>query len=196
MVAHSTTTFLRIGDVSLIDPIDLKVAAIGGLKTKANGETHLMTTINLVGSNLKEAMLPRAQPSDQHGPEAPIPPLPLEILERLKRQIKRMQDSFRPMDESRMLPPMQVTTTFNCSKLAGLYRQSSIRNWSHVKADRALLMVGIRLPGSSLFQRLTLKSAGSRALNLSRTATAARGIVDKSLPDNSVRLHWLAYPAR
>jgi hypothetical protein len=196
VLAHSITTFLRLGDVSFIDLEGYTVDAIGELKTKAEGDTKLLITLILVGPKPKRMELPQP-PVNQSGESPPADPLPPQLLERLNRQLERMEGSFAPPDKNRMLPPFRIEDSpLNYSKLAELYRRSSEKTWGHIKADRGLLIVGLKRRGDSLYKRLTAKSAAINNRNLSRVGQATKEILDSSLQDNGMHLGWLVYPPR
>ncbi|MBE0542414.1 MAG: hypothetical protein IH623_13665 [Verrucomicrobia bacterium] len=196
VLAHSITTFLRLGDVSLVDLVEGKVAAIGELKTCANGDNQLTVTINLVGRNLRKDRLPKSV-EGQHTPfSSDRRPLPPPILERLKRQIERIQESFKPVVSNQHLAPAQVSATFHHSKVEELYRSPAKLSMERIKADRGLLVIGIRLKGESLFSRLAGKHHSKRNLDRLRITEDAREIVDLALKDNSLRFGWLPYPAQ
>jgi hypothetical protein len=198
VLAHSITTFLRLGDLSLIDPDGLTVVAIGELKTKAESDTNLKIKLILIGSSSRPIELPQPPAKMQESEPVRDEPLPPELQERLDRQIVRMKESFRPPDKNRTLPPVkaEVNAPSTHSKLLELYRQSSYLTWGHVKADRGLLILGIRHRGDSLHKRLTTMAAAINNRNLSRVGAATKEILNSGLQHNNVRLGWVGYPAR
>jgi len=195
VLAHSTTTFLRVGDISLVDPTDLKVAAIGELKTHVKGDTSMGIKVILVGPKPKLSLLPNAALNAEANVPQQGVALPARMLERLKRQIKRMQESFKPFDKDRLLPPTGMSMEDTHSRLTELFRRTSSQNWGNLKVDRGLLIVGAKLRGNSLFDRLTSKTGAINNRNLGRVAEGTREIVDMALQDNSIRFDWLPYPA-
>ena len=145
VVAHSTTTFLRLGDISLIDPDEMKTAGIGELKTKTDGESRLVISVNLVGRKLMSDKLPSITQDCQPAMPSGHTSLPPQLLERLRKQITTIREAFNPKKTGRALPSSKIGVTYTCSKLEELYDRSSLGRWGHVKADRGLLLVGMSL---------------------------------------------------
>jgi hypothetical protein len=196
VIAHSTTTFLRLGDVSLIDPETFRVAGIGELKTCESGTSGMDVTIILVGPNLAKENLPEitSNAGDKSKPEAK--PLPPRLQERLNRQLSRIKESFKPKASDGMVGSHKAVGDFHHAKLGELYAHCSKAGWGYLKADRGLLLVGIPRDGETLYARLTAKLAAKRTFKRLRINEAARTIVDKALPDNSIRIDWVHYRAR
>jgi hypothetical protein len=197
VLAHSTTTFLRIGDLSLIDPEDFSVAAIGELKTRDEGNGKLAITLVLIGPNPKRVELPPLQTNVPAIENPQKESLPGPLQDRLKRQVEKMQNSFKPHRKDRMLPSLGTESMVSiCSKVGELFRRSSDRVWGQNQADRGLVLVGIKRRGDSLYKRLVSQSAAINNHNLAQTAEATRKIVDRSRADNSVHIGWLVYTGR
>ncbi len=192
VLAHSITTFLRIGDVSLFDLSEGIVAGIGELKTRAVGDSELVVTINLVGPKLNKSRLPKTA-SDQTTQHS-YQPLPPQMLERLKRQIVGIQDALKPLVFNSGVAPVQMGADYLHSKVADLYRQTVRVAIGSIKADRGLLLVGIRLKGNTLYSRLTSKLSKKRVVDRLYNTQFIRRITDRSLKDYRPRFDWLPYP--
>lgn len=196
VISHSITTFLRQGDVSLIDLKTLKVAAIGELKTRSNGSQSLITTIVLAsGTKLPKENLPQIPAN--HRPLVPIEPFPPWLLERLKRQMQNVQKTFDTPTPMEM--PEQLSHTIDFSTLTKLFKNSCLEKWGYVKVDRGLALIGIRFEMPSLYTQLNGKFPAAyqenyeRNLELMKSSTME--ITDKTLPDNSITLGWIPRPA-
>ncbi len=196
VLGHSTTTFLRLGDVSLIDLATFRVAAIGELKTHESGNSRICVSINLVGrKGTTPPQLPI--PVAAAGPSAPPPkPLPPALQQRLVRQISRIKDSFKPKPSDGELGYLKSSGYSLHDKLAELHNHCSVKGCAYVHADRGLLLIGFPRTGQTLYPRLTANIPGKATFKRLRIDEAAKALVDKSLPDNSLRIDWVHYRAR
>lgn len=196
VLMHSVTTFLRHGDISLIDPINLKVAAIGELKSHKKSETEISVSIYLAGTKLPKEMLPKVrEPQAEQERKTPEQKLPPEILDRLKRQIKGIQDAFKPQTSAH--PPEKIEMHLAEVKLKELFDNSTIGKWGNIKVDRGLLLVGIKSeisPFCSQLKKEALTDENSFKQNLEALKNPVNGICDKKLPNNFVTTAWILYP--
>jgi hypothetical protein len=160
VIYHGTTTFLRLGDISMIDTKTLKVAAIGELKSHKLGDTEINITVKLVGPKLMSDLVP---PGPKYYGERPtLRKLEPAQIERLNRQITAIENSFKPIETNTIGTGPELRVDWNIAKLGALYRSSNARKFTYVKADRGLLLAGLKLPRSTLWT--TLASAGKSNL--------------------------------
>src|ERR1035441_2005331 len=196
VLSHSITTFLRLGDVSLIDPRNLKVAAIGELKTQKVSGTEATTSIFLLGkSALPPDMLPKLSP-DPQATQRINKQLDPKVLARLKRQMRSIENSFK--QPRAKIAPEPLAMALACSKLTELFDNSSGSVWGRVTVGQGLMLVGVRREHSSLFDRLTggISNREEYKRNQDRVNLAAQDIVDKTLPDNTFIISSMPYPAQ
>lgn len=191
VIYHGTTTFLRLGDISMVDMRTLKVAAIGELKSHRLGETQIVVTVNLVGHKLTNALIPSGP--RQTGHSEVIPKLDSQRLEQLKRQINTIKNSFKPSVTNTLKSHPSVNVDWNIEKLTKLYKLSNIRRFRYVKADRGLLLVGIRLKRATLWSTLAISDKTCGKEKMSGLEKGAAEIVDKTLSDNSLTTGFLPY---
>ena len=86
--------------------------------------------------------------------------------------------------------------TLACSRLEDLFDGSTPGVWGQTKAGKGLLLIGIKSEDSSLVSRVTNQAANhgeDYKMNLGRVLMEARGIVDKSLPDNGLIIDSMPY---
>jgi hypothetical protein len=84
---HGMTNILRLGDISLIDPERLKVAALGELKTAAVEPDKLAIRLEFIGPRSQDFDVPQA--SSLPAQTTP-PPLSARIATKLQQQMNRM----------------------------------------------------------------------------------------------------------
>jgi hypothetical protein len=194
VLAHSITTFLRQGDVSLIDPKEMKVAAIGELKSKKISETEISVSVNFIGEKLSQEMLPKiSEPKGE--PIKLSDQFPQQLVERFKRQIKQIQEGFKPKTSER--PPEKMEIQLLETGLNELFNGSSIGKWGNIKVDRGLLLVGIKSEKMPLYAQLkgeTLMEENSFKQNLETMKEPLFEILDRQLPNNSAIPSWILYP--
>lgn len=94
LLYHGITTFLRVGDISLIDAATMKVACIGELKTERVDSTSIRVSLSLIAGS--EQALPRLPTVSVAGTaeksRSPMV-LPRAMSARLERQKQRMEDA-------------------------------------------------------------------------------------------------------
>jgi hypothetical protein len=154
IIYHGTTTFLRIGDVSFVDPKTLKVTAIGELKTERVSDNQLKLRLYLLWPLKPESVWTTAPVPTDGEAQAALPP---KIQEQLKKQLKKMAASF---DHSQKVHKLEVSQTVYTDELkrvvAGLKKTDLVCE----QAGDGLLLMGIK--------NSRLKSLSSRLLVDSR----------------------------
>jgi hypothetical protein len=197
VLAHSITTFLRHGDVSLIDPSNLKVAAIGELKSQKKSDTEISVNIYLAGAKLPKEMLPKvAEPQSDQTRESSGQMLPPEILDRLNRQMKGIQEAFKPHATGNR--PEKIEVQLVEIGLKNLFADSSVGKWGGIKADRGLLLLGIKSDEMPMYSQLkgeALVDSNSFKENLDALKDKVNEITDLKLPHNCVITSSMLYPS-
>ena len=195
VLSHSIATFLREGDVSLIDPNSLQVAAIGELKTQRINKTLATTRIFFLGGRkLPKYMLPKM--SKKSKPKLDLSQiLDPETVNRLKRQVQGIKKVF--LQSTPNAAPEKLRMNLACSKLEKLFNKSSENIWGQVRVGRGLLLIGIKFEDSSLVSWVTKQPANEGdevyKKNLERMRMGAREIVNKNLADNGCKIDWMLY---
>jgi hypothetical protein len=197
VLSHAITTFLREGDVSLIDPSSLQVAALGEIKTQKISETEISTSIYIIGERkLPKSMLPPIlkRPRDD---QASKTTWDTSFVERLKKQINSMEKLFK---ESKPVGlPEKIKMSLPFAKLDQLFKESSKNEWGHVRVGQGLMLIGIRCDESSWADQVVESSTDCIKVyerNLAQIPSLAVGIVDKNLPDNGLIVGSMFYPAK
>jgi uncharacterized membrane protein len=179
VLSHSITTFLREGDVSLINPGSRQVAAIGELKTQKKSDTEIETSIYILGSRkLPKNMLPKISAKPQTG-QISKNTWDVDFAERLKKQVGTMKKVFEKSEPVRMPEKLQMSLAF--AKLEKLFNKASGDDWGHVQVGRGLLLIGIRIEASSWAEQVTkgqVNDDEAQKRNSNRIPLLARRIVD------------------
>ena len=195
VLSHSITTFLREGDVSLIDPGSRQVAAIGELKTEKKSETELTTSIYFLGGRkFPKYMLPKISKKPQTGQDSKNT-WDANFAERLKKQVGTMKKVFEKSKSVTI--PEKLKMSLDSTKLDRLFKKSSTDDWGHVQVGRGLLLIGIRFENCSWADQVTKGTPNEGAVykrNLNRATLQAREIVDRNLPDNGLIIGSMFYP--
>jgi len=172
---HGITTFLRIGDVSLIDLKTLRVNAIGDLKTKEteDGNRQIVLYMVIPDSSLENIPdLPEYSESDH------LKKLPLALKERLNKQIKKMGESFAQNVPKEILEVRNDSHIPKLQKLATRLKQSNI---AYEKAGESLILVGFRINnGKSLSSKILGNSKINYQKRLKDLVKYATQIIDIS----------------
>ena len=190
---HGTTTFLRLGDISLIDLEQVKVVAIGELKSHKLSESEIGVTVNLIGPKLDKSILPKAEVRTDAHPK--MPQMKPEQLARFQRQVTAIENSFKPKITVPIGVEPALCVDWNTDKLDALYDLSDTRRFRYVKADRGLLLVGLKMSWRSLWATLLSGKKTEFTKKMAGTQIGAREIVDKNIQDNSITIGFLPYAA-
>jgi hypothetical protein len=152
---HNITTYLRIGDISLIDLQANKVVALGDLKTVQDSPRNLSVTLYLIGPDLQVNRVNTA-PTDNH----PDTTLPHNMQERLKRQLNRMTESFVVREADYALTYHDNSRTQGLISLLSKLRDTE---GGSEKAGSGLLLVGLLNSKSRKLSNRFSNSAKSNA---------------------------------
>jgi hypothetical protein len=197
VLSHSITTFLREGDVSLINPGSHQVAAIGELKTEKVSETEIATSIYFLGGRkFPKNMLPKISAKPQ-ARQTSKNTWDVDFAKRLKKQVGNMKKVFEKPESVKMPEKHKMSLAF--AKLEKLFSKASADDWGYVQVGRGLLLVGIRFEDSAWADQVTKDPSNDGEAykrNLSRAPLLAREIVDKNLPDNGLVIDSMFYPAK
>lgn len=134
---HGITTFLRLGDISLIDLKTMTVTAIGDLKTKSAAPDLLHISLYFTGPNI-----PAKIPFDNSDSldSSTEPKLPPKMEENLRKQFKKMRDSFDLPKPDRSL---ELHDNHHMDALNSVAVGLEQANVVYGKAGEGLMLVGI-----------------------------------------------------
>jgi len=169
LLYHGITTFLRIGDFSLIDLKTMRVSSIGELKTERPDDEHIQTHVALVASN--PAQLPRI-PIRKGAPKAAPAILPAAMVERRKRQLKVMRAAMMAA-ATRGRKAMEATRNdFHFAELEQVASRCGSRKFEWAQVGDGFIMGAVRLSPSRTrkLSSLLLNKATERAGHLATDA--------------------------
>jgi hypothetical protein len=195
-LSHSITTFLRVGDISLIDPTTLHIAAIGELKTVKKSATEIITTVVILGGRkLRRNMFPKPHRKTSREPSRAN--WDARFSTRLEKQVKNMKAFFKKNEPA--LTPEALEMSLSFPKLDKLFKASSEDNWGNVQVGRGLLLIGVRSRDTSWAEQVDKVPENEGEIykcNMDRIPRQAQVIVDKDLSDNSLIIDSMFYPAK
>ncbi|MCK4356148.1 hypothetical protein KAW44_03625 [Candidatus Bipolaricaulota bacterium] len=178
VLSHRITSFLRVGDISLIDPSSLRVAALGELKTSQVEPGRLMLRMEVVGRG--EAG--KTQFEQKFGTGNAQSPgdkaLPTEIQRKLTRQVAEMKAMFSGLAPATWREELSAGHYFDeLSALGDTLRKRAV---AYVQAGQGLLLIGIRNRARrSLWTRLQMKDASSLISKIDDLPKRTMGILLK-----------------
>lgn len=178
-IYHGTTTFLRVGDVSLFELDSLHFLGLGELKTDSIGPGEIEITVHVISSEISR-VLPPSPPTAESSEERVLPE---HIRARLARQLAEMTKALevRPPHEKR-----ESTSGFHTTELQRLSRALQRQRVAYQRVGDGLLLVGIReRRNRDLGSRLLNNDGYSDGLtdDLNRQV---RGIVASDSAENSI----------
>lgn len=162
---HGTTSFLRLGDISLIDLETLNVVAIGELKssspdTNTNTNTNTKTIdINLILSSpfpdlvnkkiFKDTPIEAKPYSNRFSPQ---------MNHRLQRQLKAISDSFPSLKEKPSWKK-NYKSSYAFDSLTQALQTARKSRVSFTRASKGHLLFSYSPLGKNLYSRITAKNA-------------------------------------
>ncbi len=176
---HGITTILRHGDVSLINLDTFKLTCLGELKSRDMGDGEIAITAHFIGP--RDQTIP---PFFRNAPVSNEPPaeLPAKMVERLKRQMQGMAESFNPIPYREQLKVEQDTRFPVLMRLADKLEQSEV---VYEQCGDGLLLAGFRTDEKkSLFDKL-LNSKFDAANKVQNLGPHVQRLVDMGQPSTS-----------
>jgi len=191
-IYHGTTTFLRIGDVSLIDLSTMKVCGIGEMKSERVDDTQIEVRIDLIVD--AEAVRPfLAETPRRAGPQRQLPP---KMHHRFERQRKTMRTALRAANEARSDRRIGRQGEFHHAILDDLVERCGWRRFTYVAPEPSLVLGALRnRRGRSLSQNLLGKSGdiAAKVLGVESLVIAAMSPAHR---ENAIYLGSIGDPER
>lgn len=193
-IYHGTTTFLRIGDVSLIDLKSRRVHAIGELKTRKVSDQEYQLMIYLVAGSPDN--LPKTTGTSEHTPsKTPTPrvSLPADIQSRLNTQMRRMDGAMSGARHKKPSERVGQAGKFYFEQVADVVRRSSPKKLKLVQAGPALLIGALKHSRNRSFAAdLTGGKSDIKRL-MDDVPEWAMKIMAPGRPDNALSVDMLGY---
>lgn len=187
LIYHGTTTFLRIGDATLIDLPSRRVHAIAELKTRKIKDGEYGLTLHFIAdAQDKLPRTPKIRKRVRAEAEATEPELKPELQERLDAQLKRMGLALKDARAEKAAVHFGKQGEFHFAELSDAVRRATTLRFTLVQAGPALVIGALRHRGWGSFNA-DLK--GSRDLShglLNGIADRVIGIMAPGRPDNAV----------
>jgi len=173
VIYHGITSFLRIGDISLVDMETLRVSSVAELKTRQADAENLSITIVCYRPGNESASPSQAMEVTQRDQNLAL--LDPTAKARLVRQMRKMEDAFTGYSVDANFDFDGITHHDSLRQLIG---KMSRRNMAWEKAGDGLLLIGIRKNRS--------KGLSVMLLSRSRAYTANRRLPPGSI---AARIH-------
>lgn len=138
VIYHGVTTFLRLGDISLIDLKTQTVTAIGDLKTISSGPAELDISLYFFGPHVAERIPLDTSADSRVKPEPSLTP---KMKSKWENQFKRMVESFSVPKADRTL---KVHTSFQLDALERVASALEAISVVYEKAGDGLMLVGTK----------------------------------------------------
>lgn len=183
LLYHGITSYLRLGDVSLVHLPTMTISGVGELKTQVVNDHEATTTIVLIGErdNLQE----RTKVLRERVPRTttPRPPMPQAQKDRLQRQIRRIIGLVGIAPATKRAPSNVFA---NLHQLEDVIKTAGQR-LTHRKVDDGLAIVAARPEGGPTLASRLLPHANPKFARMIRPAKdIAMAIVDTTSNQNSL----------
>lgn len=190
LIYHGTTTFLRIGDVSLIDLKTLKLVALGELKTMEVIPGKLQIRLELIGPVTEKLSIPKSVQ-----PRNVLPPTKLSQpqQERLKRQMVRMQGTIAAEQKKHVNRNISLETPTYASQFADLVKNAQPNKIIYKQFGDGLLLGAYRRSKMNLYSRLESSNSQTLPQEVSEIDSYALRIVKHGSKHNSAYIGSLFY---
>lgn len=180
---HGITTFLRVGDVSLIDIRDGSLAALGELKTTKVAEGQLNITLDTVWPS-KEGVLAFAGAGKERK-DADDEPAPVQLSQRMRARLDRQVTS---MSKSFILPnadrTVDLENDLHIDELEALCKELKTSAVTFRKVGDGYFLFGMRILKRSLASKLMGRYTFSTSEKLAGLTQEAQSIIRKGSLDN------------
>jgi hypothetical protein len=166
LLYHGITTFLRIGDISLVDLKKLRVTCVGELKTTRIDPEHVTVHMSFIAG--ERTSLPKEFKSvSSPKSEVKAPPLAPAIRSHLERQEKVMHEAVGRAREAGKGPIINGQFEFHYRELEEVVNCSHAGGFEYTKAGDGLVIGALRLPRSGT---LSASLIGKEVRTLERMA--------------------------
>lgn len=188
---HVITSILRLGDISLVRLDQLAITTIGELKAGIPKDGQLSVKVLFALSEKEAAAVAAARPNeelelrDRHQ-EQPVT-LSQAANDRLRRQIRRMSES---QDHLEFKPDRVLSqeSTNRIGELESFIDGIEQRKTSFRIVGDSLLLVGLKLPKSTLYARLSNRKDSRLRKRLTGVESHAMRLLLPGRSDNSIRV--------
>lgn len=171
---HGITTFLRVGDISIVDLEMLRVIALGELKSKKTGHNKITVSLHLIGKKSSSHFWDNLRPGSKRSTKTPLntpSALSAKIQKQLKKQMTTMSQTILEPKVDLHKRLEQAMHIREINQLADTVRH---KRWAFQQVQDGLLLVASRPHrASSLSGRLLSKISGTEV------AKRFRGLPDR-----------------
>ena len=152
IIYHGITDILRLGDFSIVDLRNFKLAAIGELKTRQSSPNDFNLSMTITGTSEKLINALRRQVGDLQQPnQAAIPEiLPDDMKRRLDKQVKEIGNSFR-VNKPKTSLDSEISTNFNMVEM--LFEGNA--KLTSCKTCNSQVLIRVPQSGKGLWERIT-----------------------------------------
>lgn len=195
VIYHGTTSFLRIGDISLIDLKTWKVTAIGELKTSMVGDNEIEINVVMIGPVESESRSPESLLEIRGSITTSTirKKLPSQIRQKLDRQAKNIVKSFS-LAREKVGFELSTAMQSNINELSTLLEESKRLSISYRKVGDSQLVISVPNPGKRLLSRLLSNSKPNLDRKLYGIKKYAQQLVDPKSDLNSLIISDLHNP--
>lgn len=187
VIYHGTTTFLRIGDFSLIDLIKLELVALGEIKTARKDENTLSLNVTFIGSSSKSLDFGVKETKKIKKFESLSP----KQKDRYNRQIECMGETISKVEEKNIAGKMDLISQNSAKDVADVVQQTSRGKFRFKKISESMVIAPYRQCGQSLFGNLISK--GEVGDKLKGVEKEVRKIVKSNSKNNYFYVSSLFY---
>lgn len=183
---HGITSFLRIGDVSLIDLISGEVVALGEIKAIKKNNKELTLSLHIIGSKKIEQNLSKIK---KGGKPKKLPP---NIESKLKNQLNNMGKFFNKNIMS--IGKEDISNSYNIINLQKLFGKIIKKKIIIEKISESFLIFGIRNNKKTLAKRILKEPhiQNNKILEKVDLINNTKNILDKSSSENQLILGELS----
>jgi len=187
VVYHGITNLLRLGDITLIDLKNFRVAGIGEIKSDCVEPGLLEISLLVSGPGLEQPQAVENLTTANQGAQSKsiYPSLSPSNLDRLKRQLKKITESYKKLAPCSDME-LKLETSSSYEELSKFVASLGSPRLQYSKLSTGLLICGYKERARSLYQKLSpIKHVDVNArldgLEDATVSILARGRADDSL---------------
>lgn len=182
LLYHGITSFLRLGDFSLIDLKTRRVASVGELKTQKVGENEYQLSLSIIAGRKEGVPSLRVKTTEQTRKA----PLRQDVDARLQRQTSAINKAIQKADDQSRSKAIGRPGEFHHEKLELLVEGSRSHRMSFHKVDRGLLLGALRSRSPRSFAARFLGSGKKIGREIDDVVPSVMEIMDKGTNENGL----------
>lgn len=190
MIYHGTTTFLRIGDVSLVELSPIRVCGIGEIKTERIDAKQVQVRIEVLSDVWLQLQSAEASQSPQPTPVWSSP----KMQDRVARQRKTLHAALNAASKAAVDKRLGREGEFHFEVLDRLVQRCNSKRFEYATPDPGLVIGALRMRGRRSLSSNLLAKTGEVTGKIAGIEKWAAKILEPKHPESAIVLGSIGHP--